>query len=167
MEAASSRRAFFRVFWDISLHAASETITTSKALSNSVYVCEHCAPIPDDTIIARASNKRTVVHRETCQLLSKRAFWPKKFPAAWNTSIQHRFPARLRVKAFHQPDTHNRIRVAIRQTGAAFVTMSVGPPAGDGLEMLEILLEVADGAMLTAVETGLGKLRDIAIVTRI
>ncbi|OGR01640.1 MAG: hypothetical protein A2505_09015 [Deltaproteobacteria bacterium RIFOXYD12_FULL_55_16] len=33
-EAASSRRAFFRAFWDISLHAATETISTIKADPN-------------------------------------------------------------------------------------------------------------------------------------
>ena len=68
---------------------------------------------------------------------------------------------------FHQEDTHRIIRETITEKNARFITLQVAPHTGDGLEMLEIILEVPDASLLSSIESDILSLRDVVVVTRI
>lgn len=144
-----------------------DTIATDKIFRGEVYLCECCSPVPGDEINMRTAGRKNLLHRTDCRMLSRRAFWSKKAPATWQAVQKKLFPARLRLKVFHQEDTHRKIRETITENNARFVTLKVGPHSVDGLEMLEIILEVADASMLSSIESQILSLKDVVVVTRI
>ena len=144
-----------------------ETVTAEKPFRGEVTMCENCSPVPGDEIVMRTSGRKNFMHRKDCRILGRRTFWSKRSPAAWNETQKKLFPARLRLKVFHQEDTHRLIHQAITDKNARFVTLKVGRNTGDGLEMLEIIVEVADTSMLSAIESEILSLRDVVVVTRL
>ena len=145
-----------------------KVLLLEKPLRGPVVLCGSCTPIPGDRIQVRLSGKRINVHKKGCDSLARRTLpWVKNIDAAWDDVRAKLFPIRLRLKLFHQERTYDILRNIISEKGARFVSMETGPSSGDGLEMLEIILEVADKTMLNAIETAIMSLEDIVVVTRI
>lgn len=143
-------------------------IITERAQQGIPRPCEICAPVPGDEIELRGSGKRLTLHTTSCRQISSKLFtWAKKIPASWGDTQGHLFPARLRLKLFRQEETYNALRRAINEKGSQLIAMKTGAESPDGLEMLEILIDVPDGAALQSVENAFLSLGGVAVVARI
>jgi GTP diphosphokinase / guanosine-3',5'-bis(diphosphate) 3'-diphosphatase len=143
-----------------------EIINSEKLSRGGLYLCETCAPIPGDDIYVRSTGKRTTVHKAGCRAFSKRAIWAKRTPSAWGNVGGEMFPVRLLLKAFRKEETLDQIRKTIAENHARLAAVQSGPGTGDGLELLEIIVEVADRRMLAAIEASIINLKDVIFVSR-
>ena len=143
------------------------TITSDKPFRGPVHVCESCSPVPGDAIVMRTAGRKNMLHRMDCRTLSRRAFWSRKSTVSWGQALNAFFPVRLRLKVFRQEDTHRKIRETITENNARFVTIKADAHSVDGLEMLEVILEIADASMLSSIESQILSLKDVVVAIRI
>lgn len=145
-----------------------DLIEPERPVRTPVFLDEICSPLPGDDIYIIATGRKGLVHRAECGHKPGRPFLRgRRIKAEWKETSGRVFPSRIKIKFFPTRTIHQQIFRILEEMGASVAYSQTQTSGGEGLEIMEFIIEVHNTSHVKSVCDEILKFKDVIVATRV